>query len=476
MNKFKYLGLTFVSLVTCYVAFLQFYRLGQLPIVQWDESRLANNAAEMYINQSFLVTTYENQPDLWNTKPPLMIWLQSASIAMFGINEFAIRFPSALSGFLCIIFLGFWMFQISKSYYWSGLTMLLLVVSGGFIQLHGSMTGDYDALLSLFVLLSVYHYSKFYFDTKEKSLLWMIVFVSLAIMAKSAAAFIMFPLFFVLPIFQKKWQIVLKLGLGLLISVLPFIVFCILRENANSGYIKHMWQNDFGGRFNEAIEGHRQPWYYYLENLTFERFNEFIWLFIPGIVWFVFKKNLRMTFISLFILGFILILSIAKTKIHWYDMPILSLISLVIMVFISQVIFIIKKSTFKIAYRVIILAALFPSIISKFNFIVYHENLKLSFDHYELSEYLRAYKGKDKLRYIASEYSPEYFFYTISNRLISKVEINDVQFGEKIVFRKVFEDRFAEVYQYEVLEVFKDVKCVRVIDKKKGYDFQSVYE
>ena len=50
-----------VAVVAGYVLFLQFYHLGELPIVQWDESRLAVNAAEMSQSNNFLISTFENK-------------------------------------------------------------------------------------------------------------------------------------------------------------------------------------------------------------------------------------------------------------------------------------------------------------------------------------------------------------------------------------------------------------------------------
>ncbi|UOQ78563.1 hypothetical protein MUN84_08455 [Hymenobacter sp. 5516J-16] len=64
------------------------------PIYLWDESRVAVNAAEMALNNNWLVAHFEGQPDLWNTKPPLLLWLQVLSIKLFGFNEVAIRLPT----------------------------------------------------------------------------------------------------------------------------------------------------------------------------------------------------------------------------------------------------------------------------------------------------------------------------------------------------------------------------------------------
>ena len=57
-----------------------FVHLGSFPIQIWDESRLALNAQEMYFNHNFLVTYCYGSPELWNTKPPLMIWAQVLSM------------------------------------------------------------------------------------------------------------------------------------------------------------------------------------------------------------------------------------------------------------------------------------------------------------------------------------------------------------------------------------------------------------
>src|SRR4051812_16217127 len=97
-------------LVILIVLFPIFYYLNHLPIQLWDESRLAINALEMYKNKKWMVTYYNGAPDLWNTKPPFLIWLQVISLHIFGLNEFAIRFPSALAGlFTCMLI--YWFIQ-----------------------------------------------------------------------------------------------------------------------------------------------------------------------------------------------------------------------------------------------------------------------------------------------------------------------------------------------------------------------------
>src|SRR3989339_961063 len=95
MKFIKYFLFILFFLILVY--FPVFLNLDLLVLAMWDESRLAVNAIEMYLNGNFLVTHYDNLPDLWNTKPPFLIWMQVLSFNIFGINELGVRFPSALA-------------------------------------------------------------------------------------------------------------------------------------------------------------------------------------------------------------------------------------------------------------------------------------------------------------------------------------------------------------------------------------------
>jgi 4-amino-4-deoxy-L-arabinose transferase-like glycosyltransferase len=220
-----YLQYSLLVLVLTFTGFLQFFHLGQPAIVQWDESRLAVNAAEMYQSGNYLVSTYENEPDLYNTKPPLMIWLQVASIHAFGLNEFAIRFPSALAGFLCILMCGYIVFRHGKNIYTACFAILLLACSKGFIQLHGSLTGDYDSMLALFLLSGFYHfYTGFISQGKKSSRIYFLLFLSLAVMCKSAAALIAFPVFIISLLLQRDFLKTVQACALCTLSLVPFLV------------------------------------------------------------------------------------------------------------------------------------------------------------------------------------------------------------------------------------------------------------
>src|SRR5688572_23082359 len=135
--------------------FTIFWRLDVNRLKIWDESRLAVNAAEMAARGNLLVTTYLGEPDLWNTKPPLMIWLQAGMIRVFGINELSVRLPAALSALATVLVIFFFCVRYLKKPFAGFLSALILMTSPGFIVAHVARHGEYDALLVLWITLSI---------------------------------------------------------------------------------------------------------------------------------------------------------------------------------------------------------------------------------------------------------------------------------------------------------------------------------
>ena len=70
-------------IVLLIVAIPLFAHLDGTPVQVWDESRLAESALEMTRSSNWLVPPYNGEPDMWSTKPPLMIVLETVSISIF---------------------------------------------------------------------------------------------------------------------------------------------------------------------------------------------------------------------------------------------------------------------------------------------------------------------------------------------------------------------------------------------------------
>ncbi|MBI5465426.1 glycosyltransferase family 39 protein, partial [Candidatus Gottesmanbacteria bacterium] len=135
--------------------FLRFYKLGDVPPGLYiDEASIGYNA------YSVLTTgkdEFGEKFPLWfrsfgDYKPPVYIYLTSVSMAIFGKNEWAVRFPSAFFGTLTVLIT---YFLIKKLFMLSGgvfalLTSLLLAISPWHLQFSRAA---FEANVGLFLFI-----------------------------------------------------------------------------------------------------------------------------------------------------------------------------------------------------------------------------------------------------------------------------------------------------------------------------------
>ena len=81
---------------------------GLVHLFDWDEINFAESAREMITTGDYSTVSINFIP-FWE-KPPLFIWMQVLSMKLFGINEFAARFPNTICGVLTLLSL----FEIGK--------------------------------------------------------------------------------------------------------------------------------------------------------------------------------------------------------------------------------------------------------------------------------------------------------------------------------------------------------------------------
>jgi len=85
-----------------------FHILGtwSLPLIDRDEPRFAEASREMIQRGNYVVPYFNNQLRL--DKPPLAYWAQVASYHIFGENDFAARFPSAIAAAFTALLIVLW--------------------------------------------------------------------------------------------------------------------------------------------------------------------------------------------------------------------------------------------------------------------------------------------------------------------------------------------------------------------------------
>ncbi|HMM20290.1 MAG TPA: glycosyltransferase family 39 protein [Selenomonadales bacterium] len=82
--------------------FIMFFNLGAIPLLDPDEPVYAETAREMIAFDDFLSPRIYGE--YWYDKPPMYYWLVAGAFKVFGVNEFAARFPSALLAVVCVLY------------------------------------------------------------------------------------------------------------------------------------------------------------------------------------------------------------------------------------------------------------------------------------------------------------------------------------------------------------------------------------
>ena len=94
--------------------------LGRLHLFDWDEINFAEGAREMLVTGEYRGVQIGFQP--FAEKPPLFMWVQAFSMRIFGVGEFAARFPNALVGIVTLVgiyFLGRQLYDRRFGLWWA---------------------------------------------------------------------------------------------------------------------------------------------------------------------------------------------------------------------------------------------------------------------------------------------------------------------------------------------------------------------
>ena len=243
------------------------------PIVLWDESRIVVNALEMHLSGRLrLVTTYGLRPDLWNTKPPLLIWLMDLSASVFGVSEWTLRLPSMLAAMGTLALVMSFTRRATQSLSAGALAAVLLTLSVLFFAEHGARTADYESLLCF--LTTAYLYLLFFALHRRRPRAVAVMaaggLIAAAMLTKSVAGLLPGLGVGLYLIAIGRWRRPLQsswyLTAGLLVVIIG-AAYLLLREQAAPGYLRAFMFNDVSGRFASALDRHGGPPWFYLEDL-----------------------------------------------------------------------------------------------------------------------------------------------------------------------------------------------------------------
>ena len=244
------------------IAFFSF--LGSVHLFDWDEINFAEAAREMMVTGNYSQVQINFEP--FYEKPPLFFWLQVLSMKLWGINEFAARFPNALFGIFTLLTL----YIIGKHYknsrfglFWSLMHLTALLPHFYF------KTGIIDPVFNYFILVGIFCLAKLMDSTDGHAVLWSLLggsAIGLAMLTKGPVGLLL-PALTVMAYWVRgtykssvRWQMLI---LFILISLfIPSLWLSYEIYQSGTVFIKSFIQYQIE-LFNQPAAGHRQPFYYH---------------------------------------------------------------------------------------------------------------------------------------------------------------------------------------------------------------------
>lgn len=328
----------FLILITALLCYFPLcHRIDILCIQLWDEGRNVTNAIEMINNNHWAIRYFENQPDMWELKPPLLIWCQVLSFKIFGYSELAARLPSLFFSCATVALLVWFSKRITGKIEGGIISCLILVSSKGYIGVHGVRFGDHEAALAFFTTALIC-FSYLFFITRLFKYLG-IAFLSLFFgwLTKSIVIFMFIPALFFWAVVNKYLLNILKrkdFWICSLTMLVLISIYYLYREKESPGYMHKVWMNELFGRFfgySKDYTYNNGKWYYYFENFIKSRFSPFVVFVIIGTPIVLIKSTLKYQKLLFYLLiniwSFLFIISLG-TKNFWYDLPLYPIASL----------------------------------------------------------------------------------------------------------------------------------------------------
>lgn len=331
---FYYLLLLIVSGVLCFV------NLGGHPIYILDEAKNAEAAREMFVNGNWLLPTFNDE--LRTDKPPLHYWFMLISYKIFGISAFSARFFSAVFGVLTIVSTYHFTQKIAGKKV--GLMSAFVLCSSLFFMQEFHLAVP-DPYLIFFVSFGLFHFYEFYKEGKRIN--WVIFYFSigLGVLAKGPVALALPALIVFVFLLSKRdfnWKNIKRINpfLGGLLSLAVSAPWFLWVHRATNGEFTHgfFWKHNIQ-RFSSEMEGHGGlpfvTWAFVLLGLL-----PFSFFILQGFVqsWRKRKTNDFVLYSLVVSLVFILFFSVSTTKLPNYPMPSYPFVSVLIALFLMELI------------------------------------------------------------------------------------------------------------------------------------------
>jgi hypothetical protein len=264
----------------------------QIPLMEIDAVQYANISREMLLHQNFL-QLYDQGKDYLD-KPPMLFWMSSASMWIFGIHDWAYRLPSFMFSILAV----YSTYRFAFLYYSRKVALLgALVLSSSqalFLINHDVRT---DTMLMGWVIFSIWQMAAWLKNRKWIHLVLGAAAIAGGMMTKGPIA-LMVPVFAFSVHFLMgrsfnmffRWEyLLMALIIGILLIPMSIGLYnqydlhpekVMYGQKGISGIRFYYWTQSFGRITGESTWHENDHFLFLFENL--------LWGFLPWTIFFIF--------------------------------------------------------------------------------------------------------------------------------------------------------------------------------------------
>lgn len=309
-----------IILILSSILFIPF--LGKAHLFDWDEINFAEAAREMIVSGNYFQVQIDFK-QFWE-KPPLFIWMQVLSMKMFGVNEFAARFPNAVAGFITLLsFYKIGKKYLNKQFAW----FWVMCYAGTILTFLYFKSGIIDPWFNLFIFLAIYQFS-FLADTTRDNNHWRAilagVFLGLAVLTKGPVAILIAILCLIVYVIVQKFDVQIKF-IHILLTILftasiSLLWFGVEMKGNGLWFIREFIVYQIR-LFTTQDAGHGGPFFYHWIVLLIGCFPASILLiktfFIKSVA--TDHQKVLLTWMKILFWVVLILFSIVKTKIVHYS-------------------------------------------------------------------------------------------------------------------------------------------------------------
>ncbi|WP_369765226.1 ArnT family glycosyltransferase [Flavobacterium sp. WC2429] len=312
------------------IALFRLLLTATIPLLDKTEARYAEIARIMQETNQWVVPQIDYGIPFW-AKPPLSTWLSAFSYVIFGVNEFASRFPSFLLSILLVIIAGKMVEKSGASFYLPGFILLTMPE----FLIHTGVVSTDTALEFCVAIMMISFWKTMKSDKKTYWNYLFFVALGLGLLAKGPLIMVLTfpPLFIWCCLDTRRFRELFSkfsVIIGILITALIGLPWYYFAEQQSPGFLDYFiigehfkrfiepgWQGDLYG------SGHSQP-------------KGMIWLFMLGfglpwvqIVFYKLWKNRKsiwkndwISFLVLWLFWTPIFFTLSKNILHTYILPV----------------------------------------------------------------------------------------------------------------------------------------------------------